>query len=196
MIKILAGISLALGAYIAVFNWRTINTSDQSDRNVSSIPLFGALFLCLGLLGFQPTRPYAWAGILADFGTLSLLVVLPILAWESWTTSRFNRLHRFHSNANGRRDDIQLFKRGKFTISTEYHTPVACNAQGALVVSQGRVGTWRKDGDAFLLEGYGEDRMLRIKKQGEGFVTEEENYPDSNEYQHDRMGGLALKRLP
>jgi len=114
---------------------------------------------------------------------------------EEWATSRINLMHRFLSDAHGRRDDIQLFKRGKFTIKTVYDPPVACNAHGVPIMSQGRVGTWRVDGDSYCLEGYGEDRMTRITKLGDGFITEEENYPNSNKFQHDRMGGLTLKQL-
>ncbi len=142
-----------LGGYIAAMNWYSICASHRSHRNVSPVPLFGALLLVLGLLGFEQTKPYAWVGVLADYGTLALFIALPMLAWESWTTSRFNLLHRFLSDAGGRRDDIRLFKRGRFTIKTEYDPPVPCNEHGALAVSQGRVGTWRRDGDSFCLEG-------------------------------------------
>ena len=195
MIKILATASLVLGCYFAVFNWYSFYASHKSNRNVSPVPLFGALFLVLGLLGFQATKSYAWAGILADYGTLTLIFAIPMLVWESWTTSSFNLMHRFRSDVHGRRDDIRLFKRGKFTIKTEYDPPVACNGHGALAVSQGRVGRWRRDGAGYCLEGYGEDRITRITKQGDGLITEEENYPNSNEFQHDRMGGLTLKQM-
>jgi len=73
MIKILAIVSLVLGGYIAVLNWYSIYASHKTNRNVSAIPLFGGLFLVLGLLGFQGTKPYVWAGILADYGTLILI---------------------------------------------------------------------------------------------------------------------------
>jgi len=195
MIKILATVSLTIGGYIVAFNWYSIYASHKKNRNVSPVPLIGAFFLVLGLFGFQETKPFAWAGILADYGTLTLIFAIPMLAWESWTTSRINLMHRFLSDAHGRRDDIQLFKRGKFTIKTAYEPPVACNAHGALAISQGRVGTWKEDGDSYCLDGYGEDRITRITKQGDGFITEEKNYPNSNEFQHDRMGGLTLKRL-
>jgi hypothetical protein len=195
MIKILAVASLALGGYITVMNWYSIYASRRSDRNISPVPLVGAFFLVLGLLGFQQTKPYALAGILADYGTLALIGALPMLARESWTTSRFHLLHRFLSDAAGRRDDIRLFKRGIFTIKTDYNPPIPSNEHGALAVSLGRVGTWRAEGDNFCLEGYGDERMMRIKEQDGRFVTEEESYPDSNEYQHDRMGGLTLKQL-
>jgi hypothetical protein len=194
MIKILAGACFALGSYIAVLNWYSIYASHKSERNVSAVPLLGALFLVVGLLGFEQTKPYAWVGILADYGTLIIFVAIPMLAWESWTTSRFNLLHRFLSEADGRRDDIRLFKRGRFTIKTEYDPPVPSNEHGAFAVSQGRVGTWRSDGDTFCLEKYGEDRVMRIREKEGGFITEEVNYPESNPFQHDRMGGLSLKQ--
>ena len=195
IIRILAGASLVLGGYIVAMNWYSIYMSYRSDRNVSPVPFLGAFFLVLGLLGFPQTKPLAWAGIVADYGTLSLILTLPKLVWDSWATSRLNLLHRFISDANGRRDDIRLFRRGKFTIKTDYDPPVPSNEHGALAVSQGRVGTWMPDGEGFCLEGYGEDRKTWIKKQDGTFITEEENYPDSNEFQHDRMGGLTLNQL-
>lgn len=195
MIKILAGASIALGGSIAVLNWYSIYASHKSERDVTAVPLLGAFFLVVGLLGFEQSRPYAWLGILADYGTLIMFVAIPMLARDSWTTSRLNLLHRFLSDANGRRDDIKLFKRGKFTIKTDYDPPVPSNEHGALAVSQGRVGTWRTDGDTFCLEGYGEDRILRISNRNGELITEEENYPDGNQFQHDRMGGLTLKQL-
>jgi len=195
MIKILAGICLAFGGYIAVMNWYTIYASHKSGRNVSPIPLLGACFLVLGLCGFQQTKPYAWAGILVDYGTLVLMLVIPSLVWESWTTSRINLLHRFLSDFDGRRDDIRLFKRGRFTIKTEYNPPVPCNPHGALAMSQGRIGTWTHDGDVFCLVGYGESRTMKIMQKDGLFITVEMNYPDSNEFKHDRMGGLTLKKV-
>jgi hypothetical protein len=153
MIKIFAGASLVLGGSIAAMNWYSIYVSYKSNRNVSPVPLLGAFFLVLGLLGFPQTRPLAWAGIVADYGTLALIRTLPMLVWDSWATSRFNLLHRFLSDANRRRDDIRLFKRGKFTIKTYYDPPVTSNEHGAFAVSQSRVGTWRPDGDSFCLGG-------------------------------------------
>ncbi|MBM9520827.1 hypothetical protein JWG39_13470 [Desulforhopalus vacuolatus] len=195
MITILTGLSIALGGYIAIMNWYTIYASYTSEKNVSSVPFFGAFFLVLGLLGFPLTSRYAWAGILVDYGTLVLLLALPMLAWDSWTTSRFNLLYRFLADADGRRDDIRMFKRNKFTIKTDYDPPIPGDEHGALVLSQGRVGKWLTAGDSFCLEGYEEDRILRIRKNDGEFITEEENYPDNNEFQHDRMGGLILKQL-
>lgn len=184
-----------LGAYIAVLNWYCIYASHKSKRNISPVPIFGALFLILGLLGFTQTRGYAWVGILADYGTLALVLAIPALALESWRTSRINLLHRFLSDSNGRRDDIRLFKRGRFTSKTEYDPPIPCNKHGALAVSLGRAGAWTDDGDGFCLMGYGEDRIMRIKQKDGMFISQEVNYPESNEFKHDRMGGLTLKKV-
>ena len=175
MIKVLAGLSLAFGGYIAGMNWYSIYASHKAGRNVSSIPLVGAWFIVLGLCGFQQTKPYAWAGILVDYGTLTLMLAIPSLARESWTISRIKLLHRFLSVSNGRRDDIRLFKRGKFTIKTEYNPPVPCNTHGALAVSQGRTGTWTTDRNAFCLSGYGEDRTMKILPKDGLFITWKEN---------------------
>lgn len=194
IIKVLASISLLLGCYIAALNWYSIYASQRSNRHVSPVPFFGGILLVVGFLGFDLTAPYAWLGVILDYGTVSIFLVLPYLLWESWTTSRFNLLHRFVSVSKRRKDDIRLYKRGKFTIRTEYEPGIPCNDHGALAASIGRVGRWTKESDSYSLEGYGEDRILRILRSDGMFVTEEENYPDSNKYQHDRMDGLELKK--
>jgi hypothetical protein len=195
IIKLLATASLILGCLIAVSNWYSIYASHRFDRNVSPVPIFGALLLALGMLGFQQTRPYAWAGILADWGTIAFILAVPDMTWEAWTTSRLNLLHRFTSEINGRYDDIRLFKRGKFTIKTEYTPPIPCNKHGACITSQGRIGSWKLDGECFYLEGYADSRVTKIKNEDGDYITEEDDYPDSEEFQYDRMGGLRLDRI-
>ena len=195
MIRILAAVAIALGALIALFNWYSIYASHKTGRHVSPAPLLGGLLLVLGLLGLRETRAYAWLGVVADYGTLVLIIAVPTMIWEAWSTSSINLVHRFLSDADGRRDDIRLFKRGKFTINSEHNPPVPCNTHGALAVSRGFVGTWREESQGFVLEGYGENRVLRMHNAGGGYRTTEENYPEDREFPVDRLDSLELKKL-
>lgn len=52
----------------------------------------------------------------------------------------------------------------------------------------------KTEADGFRLEGYGGDGILRIRNKDDEFIAEEENFPDDNEFQDDRMGGLTLKK--
>ena len=182
MITILATIAIGLGALIALLNWYSIYASHRNGRHVSPAPLLGGLLLVLGLVGFPETRAYAWLGIVADYGTIILIFAVPVLIREAWSTSSTNLVHRLVSDSGGRHDDIRLFKRGKFTIKTEHDPPVPCNEYGALAVSRGFVGVWRKESRGFVLEGYEGDRILRILRADGVYRTSEENYPEDQAF--------------
>lgn len=117
------------------------------------------------------------------------------MAWDAWTTSRFNLIHQFVSDSDGRIDDFRLYKRWKFTIESKYDPPIPGNKHGALAVSRGFVGSWREDHHDFLLDGYGEDRCLRIIKSDGGYTTKEYNYPENQEFPIDKLDSLNLKKL-
>lgn len=195
IIKILAAIALVIGGLLIISNGYSIYASRKSGRYVSPVPLIAALFLGVGLFGFEQTRPYAWVGIVIDYGTIILIFAIPKLLWESWMLSSFNLVHRFSSETDERRDDIKLFKRRKFTINTKYDPPVPSDEHGTLAVSKGRTGTWRQEGEVYLLEGYEKDYVLKILKDHDQFKSEEENYPKNREFQYDRLGNLKLKQL-
>ncbi|MEW6359630.1 MAG: hypothetical protein AB1696_25055 [Planctomycetota bacterium] len=195
MIQILAAVALILGAFLAGLNWYSILASRRQGRFVSPIPILGGGLLVLGLLGFERTRPYAALGILADYGTLGLFLAMPVILWEAWCTSSANLVHRFVSDRDGRRDDIRLFRRGRLAIDTRYDPPAQSNAQGALAVSRGFVGRWRAEGDGFVLEGYHEGRILRIREADGGYITTETGGPSDPEFDVYRLDGLRLEKV-
>ena len=195
MIGILAIIAISLGALIALSNWYGIYTSHRTGRHVPPAPLLGGLLLVLGLIGFPETRPYAWLGIVADYGTVALVFAVPVLIWDAWSTSSVNLVHRLVSHSAGRHDDIRLFKRGKFTIRTEHDPPVPCNEYDALAVSRGFVGVWREESRGFVLEGYEGDRILRIFHADGVYRTSEENYPADRDFPVDRLDSLELEKV-
>lgn len=68
---------IALGGFIAVMNWATVIATRLTGRFHSAVPLIGAVLLAAGLALLPRTRHYAWAAVLADYGTLILLFSLP-----------------------------------------------------------------------------------------------------------------------
>ncbi len=191
----IAVISLVLGSLIALSNWYSIYASRRTGRFVSAVPVLGATLLVIGLLGFPETRAYAWVGIIADYGTIILIVAAPRMIWEAWATCSRNVVHRFVSDSNGRRDDIRLFERGWFTIRSEHNPPVPCNDHGAMIASSGFVGTWRKQSGGFVLDGYAENRVLQITKFDGHYETREQGYPEDRAFPVDRFDSLELIKL-
>ena len=94
--QILAAIAVALGLLLSAFNWATLFPS-RDDEKVSPAPLVGGILLAVGFLGFETTRPYWWIAFFIDFGTLALLLALPMLISEMWAHSDRNALHIFES---------------------------------------------------------------------------------------------------
>lgn len=81
-IPILAAIALLVGLFLAAFNWITFDFS-APDKGVSPVPVFGGLLLVLGLLGFEQTRWFAWAGLVIDYpGTGRIVVYAFRGAWD------------------------------------------------------------------------------------------------------------------
>lgn len=195
MIKILAAVSIGLGAFITLANWYAIYSAHRSGRSESPAPLLGGLLLVVGLLGFPETRPYAWLGVIADPGLFLPILAIPALIWDLWSTSKINLVHRFVSNSGGRHDDIRLLKRGKFTIESKHDPPVPCNEHGALALSHGFVGVWREDPSGFVLERYRDNRILRIVQADGVYRTREENYPQNEVFPADRLDSLELKKV-
>ena len=50
--QLLAGIALAIGLLLSLFNWASILLS-RPEKHVSPIPLLGGIFLAVGFLGFE-----------------------------------------------------------------------------------------------------------------------------------------------
>lgn len=185
--KIIAVVAIGLGAAVSVGNWLTIYFSRKEKRFVSAVPLVGAALLVYGLYHFPATRRFAWVGIIADYGTLVLILCVPRLLNEFWSTSRVNLVRSFVSRQSGLEVKIRLFKKGAFTIRATFNPPVPCNPHGALIESFGFVGGWKQEGAEFVLSGYAEDRVLRLRPDGQRFLSEETNYPEGNEYPYDSL---------
>lgn len=193
-LKALACTALVLGALIVLSNWYSIYASRSDRRFVSPIPVVGGALVTLGLLGFTTTRPYAWIGFVADYGTLVFIFSLPVILRNAWRTSSINLLHGFSSDHDGRRHDIRLFKRSVFTIRCKHDPPIPCDDHGSLVVEYGFVGRWHEQDDGFCLGSYDSNRSLEIRRSGEGYRTIETDYPPDRQNAYDSLDSLPLKK--
>jgi hypothetical protein len=195
VLSIFAGLALTLGGLIALFNWYSVYASYKSGRHVSPVLLLGGFLMFAGLLLLPKVPWYAWLAIAADYGTIVFALAIPSLIRQSWDTSDRQVVHEFAGESNGRRDNVRLFKNGKFAITLDYHPPVPCNRMGATASSQGIVGSWREEAGDFVLEKYREQRVLRIHAAHGVYRTEEAHYPDEREFPIDRLDALTLTKL-
>lgn len=184
---------IAFGGLMCLLNWGTAFASWRSKRFVSAVPLVGALLLGAGLVLLPETRPFAWLALIADYGTLVLIVALPWIAHEFWSTSRINLLHSFTTNAKERAVSINLFRRQIAVISAEFDPPIPCDDHDARVQSFGLVGKWSSTESGFSISGYASDRQLVISKQEGAYATTELNYPDHKKYKYDCLDGLVVQ---
>jgi hypothetical protein len=192
--KIIAVVAIGLGAAVSVGNWLTVYSSRTEKRFVSAVPLVGAALLAYGLYHFPATRRFAWVGIIADYGTLVLILSVPRLINEAWSTNRVNLVRSFVSRKSGFVIKIRLFKKGAFTIRATFNPPAPCNPHGALIESFGFVGKWKQEGAEFILSGYAEDRMLCLRPEGARFLSQETGYPEDSEYPYDSLTMLTFEQ--
>lgn len=170
---------VALGALIALANWWSLYRSTRTGRFHSPVPLVGAALLGAGLYLFPATRPYCWAALLLDYGTLALLAAVPRLAREFWSTSPFNLDREYLGEAGIRSACLRLFRGGAFTLRLTFR-----RLPGELgLLSQGTVGTWQREGARLTLRTEAESAVFDIVgeapaqslRQAAGFASWEGN---------------------
>lgn len=191
-----ASIAILLGAIVCVVNWSAFFATSIGRRYVSPVPIVGGLLLLLGLLGFESTRRFAALGLLADWGTLALLLSLPTMVREARATSRRNLIRSFSAVSGGRKYEIRLFKDAVFTITVQGDPGVLCNHHGYAHVRRGFTGTWGEKPTEFVLEGYAGSRCLMIKKLAGPLQTVELNYTAEGECSWDSLQSLILTPTP
>jgi hypothetical protein len=158
----IAVVLLTLGAFVSLANWASLVLSLRTGRFCSSVPLLGAGFLVAGALLLPTPRPYAWAGVLLDFGTLALLLALPMIVREMWATCRFNLLEEYVGRRGATTVYLRLFRRGVFTLRWDIRR--AAGEHG--VIGMGNIGTWEREADTLVLH-YGEE-LARFTRLAEG----------------------------
>jgi hypothetical protein len=151
LIKVEIGAALvfiALGGFIVVMNWWMVIATHRTGQHHSAVPLVGAVLLGAGLALLPQTRLYAWVAILADYGTLILLISLPMLVREAWETSRYNLTAEYRGGRGIMTAHISLY-RGDICI-IRYDMKRAAGEMG--IMSTSRVGTWRQEGQRLTLQ--------------------------------------------
>lgn len=139
-------------------------------------------------------RAFAWLALIADYGTFILIVGLPWIANEFWSTSRINLLHSFATKTKERLVAIKLFRRQIAVISAEFDPSIPCDEHDARIRSFGLVGKWSPTESGFEICGYASDRQLLISKQDGDFATIELNYPSDKKYKYDCLDGLVVQK--
>ncbi len=136
-----------LGGLVACGNWVNAVRSQFSGQFHSAVPLLGAVLLGTGLYMMPATRPYAWCAVALDYGTLEVLLALPKVAGELWSTSRFNQLCEYRGAAGCKQIRLHLFRRGLFTLRLDLQR--APGQPG--LISAGAIGAWQRVGTRLTL---------------------------------------------
>src|ERR1700682_682609 len=111
MLQKLAITLIALGSTFTLFNWLMLYLTWRTGRFHSPIALLGGFPLALGLLWFPATRVFSSAPLILDWGSLTLLLALPCIVNELWSTNRFNLLEEYEGHRDGRTARLRLFRR-------------------------------------------------------------------------------------
>ena len=144
----LAAILIALGGFIAIMNWTTLITTRRTADITPSSHLSARSSSARALRSCPPTRHYAWAAILGDYGTLIVLYSLPRLVREAFETSRYNLLAEYRGARGIMTASISLFRGGICIIRHDMK-----RAPGELgMVSMSRVGMWSLDGKRLTVQ--------------------------------------------
>jgi hypothetical protein len=138
---------VCLGGVVALLNWLSLVQTWSTGRFSSPIPLIGGAFLGGGMLLVPSTRPYAWAGVFADYGTLALLPDLPRIIDEVWSTSRYNLVEEYVGDRGIKTVYLRLFRKGVFTIEQ----PFRRQAGECGLLRAGTIGKWERKGDRLVL---------------------------------------------
>jgi hypothetical protein len=190
---LLAGTLILLGGYLSLFNWAALISSLVTRRFTSGVPLFGAGFLAAGAALVPTLRPYAWAAILIDWGTLSFLVALPWIAWSMFSTSHFTLVEEYAASKEKLKVRMRLFQRGICTIRWD----VERNPGEFGIASAGREGTWKRENESLIIT-IGQDNLVFTTSSESGAIVLRQSV--ASEYQRSdaqpSLEGVELQRRP
>lgn len=189
---IFAVIAIALGCLVSMLNWASLIQSAITKKLASPVPLIGALFLGLGLSYFEKARPYVILSIIADYGTLVLIISLPRLIREFWVTRRFNLVRTCVANSQNAKYELRLYRKGVFVINVKFEPPQTANEHGAKISEFGLQGKWEEGKDVIECHQYADDRILRLIDKGDSYLAKESNYPQDRKYRYDHLNGIRF----
>jgi hypothetical protein len=145
--------ALGLGAFFVFINWACLIAHWSTGRNHSMVPLVGAGFVGVGALLLPALRPYAWAALFVDIGTLATIPFLPRALCEIWSTSRFNLLEEYVGSRDATTVHMRLFRKNIFTIWWDIRL-----LPGEIgLCGKGTIGNWERESDVVLVLRMGEE---------------------------------------
>jgi hypothetical protein len=174
-VQTIAGVLLAIGAIVSLLNWATLICFLSTGRFVSAVPLLGSVCLGTGAVLLPALRPYAWAAVLLDYGTVALLLAVPRIAQEAWATCRINMLEEYVGRRGITTVCLRLFRRGVFSVRWDVKRPPGeCG-----IVGMGRIGTWEREADTLVLR-IGENRALfsQLPEGGDKWRCQSDGFDD------------------
>jgi hypothetical protein len=192
--KIIAIIALVIGGLISSGNWSTIYQSHKDKRHVSTIPILGAIFLGIGLTYFKATRPLALLCLIADYGTLLLIISTPRLINEAWKTSRFNLVNALAGCSQYTEYKLNLYKKGIFVIRAKVNPPQATNEHGALIKEFGFERQWEQKKNVIVLSRYANNREVTLVQSNNKYISRESNYPKDRKCNYDMLDGIEFTK--
>lgn len=133
---------LLIGGLVCAANaWWAFQVAFHGSR-ASAVPVLGAAFLGLGLLLLPATRPWCWAAVLVDAGTLQLLRALPAIVRQHRRTRRAQLLADYAAADSNRIVSLRLYRTGAFVLCLERTLPPGATGLNR----RSDTGTWRRDG--------------------------------------------------
>lgn len=149
---------MLLGVLICTSNAWSFFISRRSGRFRSPIPFVGALFLGAGLFVLPATRPFCWAALIVDWGTLEAFRVLPRIVRELRATRAGNLEAEYQAAAGNTRVILRLYRSGVFILRLEIKRP-----PGELgLTGCGATGPWRREGPRLFLKSESEAGTLEL----------------------------------
>jgi hypothetical protein len=117
---ILALVIIVLGALLAAANWYSPFSKSLTGKHSSMIPPIGGLFIGIGVFSLTGSIGWALLALLSDLGMIVLIVFLPCLISDIWSTAKINEIGDYIAFRNGHKTTLKLYKNSTatFTYST------------------------------------------------------------------------------
>ena len=180
---------IAVGGVFSLFNWASIFVSTQS-RFVSPALFAGTAPLLIGLLLLPETRSLWWIAVLADYGTLSLLLAIPWLVREGWSTSSFRLAEELFHQSQGLQVTIRLYRSSVALLEISQPMRDLQDPEPHLVLNRLR-GQWESEKNEVRISQYQGDRLLILRPTREqSLLTQELNA--AGEETKDILYGLVV----
>lgn len=178
---------IAFGVAFSLLNWCCLLASYIGRKHVSMAFPFPSLITMLGLALLESTRSYWWIALLTDYTLLSLPSLIATLR-----ESQVNRVQFFRADDPPRHFALSLHEGMRFRLRIEFDPRVPVDRYGAKVSSIDAGGIWweQPDGQLWLFDYWG-DRDLRLKRDGDDYLTTETNYR-AGEGRYDSLNALRF----